>query len=116
MSEMDLQHLAAGVQYIKDRLAIEDRIHRHARGHDRFDIEIMSSCYHPDGIDAHGAAAINSAAEYGEMDVMPTVWKSATGNGRSPYSSAADYIKGVRGKRAVCYMRPLTLEGEVERL
>ncbi len=43
---IDLEQLARDVQYLKDRQAIEDCVHRHARGHDRFDVEIMTSCYH----------------------------------------------------------------------
>jgi hypothetical protein len=186
MSETDLQQLAADVQYIKDRLAIEDCIHRHARGHDRFDVEIMTGCYHPDGIDEHGAAAINSGAEYAEwanriheqgallhlhnitshtceidgdtahaesyvivgllnpdgvtlrfingryvdrLEKRDGQWKIALrrctldfmlqGDAslmKSPYISAAGYIKGVRGKKDVSYLRPLTLNAEVERL
>lgn len=108
MSDIDLQLLAADVKYLKDRLAIDDCIHQHARGHDRFDVKIMTDCYHADGVDEDGAAAINGGAEYG-------AWASRI-HEQSPYISAAGYIKGVRGKSDVSYMRPLTLEGEVERL
>jgi hypothetical protein len=62
---IDLEQLARDVQYLKDRQAIEDCIHRHARGHDRFDVAIMTSCYHSDGIDEHGAA-VNLGPAYGE--------------------------------------------------
>jgi hypothetical protein len=65
MDQTALERLARDVQYLKDRLAIEDVVHRHARGHDRFDVEIMTSCYHPDGIDEHGAA-VNKGPDYGE--------------------------------------------------
>jgi hypothetical protein len=64
MMAIDLDQLARDVQYLKDRRAIEDCIHRHARGHDRFDVELMTNCYHPDGVDEHGAA-INKGSEYG---------------------------------------------------
>lgn len=186
MSDIDLHQLAADVKYLKDRLAIEDCVHQHARGHDRFDVAIMSGCYHRDGIDEHGAAAINNGAEYGEwanqiheqgallhlhnitthtceidgdvahaesyvlvgllnpdgvsvrfingryvdrLEKREGVWRIALrrctldfmlqGDAslmKSPYISAAGYIKGVRDKSDVSYMRPLTLEGEVERL
>lgn len=186
MSDIDLQQLAADVAYIKDRMAIEDCIHRHARGHDRFDVEMMTACYHADGVDEHGAAAVYPGPEYGE-------WANATHargaqqnlhnitthtcdingdtahaesyvlvallnpdgitarfiNGRyvdrlekrngewrialrrctldlmlqgdaslmqSPYISAAGYIKGLRDKGDVSYLRPLTLDAAVERL
>ena len=186
MSTINLEHLAADVQYLKDRLAIEDCIHRHARGHDRFDVEVMTDCYHPDGIDEHGAAAIHTGPEYGEwankihaqgallnlhnitthtceidgetahaesyvlvgllnpdgvsvrfingryvdrLEKRDGQWKIALrrctldfllqGDAsllKSPYISAAGYIRGTRDKGDVSYMRPLTLEGEVERL
>ena len=65
MSEgIDLARLAADVQYLKDRQAIADVVNRHAHGHDRFDIEVMTSCYHEDGIDEHGFA-VNPGPEYG---------------------------------------------------
>ncbi|WP_029432318.1 nuclear transport factor 2 family protein [Blastococcus sp. URHD0036] len=64
MDPIDLERLARDVQYLKDRREIEDVVHRHARGHDRFDVDLMTSCYHPDGIDEHGAA-VNTGPDYG---------------------------------------------------
>lgn len=64
MDQAALEQLAQDVRYIKDRLAIADVVNQHARGHDRFDVEIMTACYHPDGIDEHGAA-INKGPDYG---------------------------------------------------
>jgi ketosteroid isomerase-like protein len=186
MSEIDLHQLAANVAYIKDRMAIQDCIHSHARGHDRFDVDAMTASYHPDGIDEHGAAAVNCGPEYGEwanqthargalqnlhnitthtceidgdiahaesyvlvgllnpdgitarfingryvdrLEKRDGEWKIALrrctldlmlqGDAsmmQSPYISAAGYIKGVRDKGDVSYMRPLTLDGAVERL
>lgn len=183
---VDLEQLARDVAYLKDRLAIEDCVHTHARGHDRFDVEMMTACYHEDGIDEHGAAAIHSGPDYGEwanathargallnLHNITTHTCEITGdtahaesyvlvgllnpdgvsvrfiNGRyvdrlekrdgtwrialrrctldfmlqgdasllkSPYIGAAGYIRGTRDKRDVSYMRPLTLDGEVERL
>ncbi len=66
MAEIDLQRLAQDVQFLKDRLAINDCVHNHARGHDRFDIDLLTAAYHPDGIDEHGGAAINRGPEYAE--------------------------------------------------
>jgi hypothetical protein len=71
MDPIDLERLARDIAYLKDRQAIADCIHRHARGHDRFDVDLMTGCYHPDGIDEHGAAAINQGPEYG-------AWANAT--------------------------------------
>ena len=61
---VDLESLARDVQYLKDRQAIEDCVHRHARGHDRFDEALMTACYHADGVDEHGGAAINLGPSY----------------------------------------------------
>lgn len=58
-----LEQLQREVTYLKDRLAIADCIHRHARGHDRFDTEMLTEAYHRDGIDEHGAA-VNPGPEY----------------------------------------------------
>src|SRR5688500_4726454 len=38
---IEIEQLARDIAILKDRLAIEDCIHRHARGHDRFDVELM---------------------------------------------------------------------------
>jgi hypothetical protein len=57
--ERELRHLA-------DRRAIEDLVHAHARGHDRFDLALLRGAYHPDGVDEHGSAAINSGPDYAE--------------------------------------------------
>ena len=62
----DLNQLAKDVQYLIDRRAIEDVIHTHARGHDRFDVDLLTAAYHPDGIDEHGAASINMGPEYAQ--------------------------------------------------
>jgi hypothetical protein len=61
----ELEQLRSDVQYLKDRQAILDCIARHARGHDRHDIELLTSAYHPDGTDEHGHA-INPGPKYGE--------------------------------------------------
>lgn len=53
------------VRYLKDRLAILDVVQTHARGHDRFDSELLTDAYHPDGIDEHGAA-VNAGPVYAE--------------------------------------------------
>lgn len=64
MADIDFVALMRDVAYLKDRRAIEDVIHLHARGHDRFDVDLLTAAYHPDGVDEHGAAAINSGSDY----------------------------------------------------
>jgi ketosteroid isomerase-like protein len=43
-----------GLQRVLDELAIRAVIARYARGIDRFDMELVRSCYHADATDAHG--------------------------------------------------------------
>lgn len=66
MPSLDIEQLARDVAYLKDRRAIEDCIHAHARGHDRFDVGLLTAAYHPDGVDEHGSASINQGPEYAE--------------------------------------------------
>lgn len=61
--EINIDQLRQDVQYLMDRTAILDCIARHARGHDRFDVELLTDTYHPDGVDEHGYA-INPGPEY----------------------------------------------------
>lgn len=65
MNASDLTQLQADVEYLKDRLAIEDCVHRHARGHDRFDVDLLTAAYHEEGVDEHGNA-VNQGSEYAE--------------------------------------------------
>jgi hypothetical protein len=60
-----LEQLRRDVQYLKDRQAILDCIARHARGHDRHDVELLTAAYHEDGVDEHGYA-INPGPKYAE--------------------------------------------------
>ena len=64
-ADESLDQLRRDVQYLKDRQAILDCIARHARGHDRHDIELLTSAYHEDGIDEHGYA-VNSGPKYAQ--------------------------------------------------
>jgi hypothetical protein len=43
------------VEQLSDRQEIADVILRYARGIDRFDLDLVRSCYHPDAYDDHGA-------------------------------------------------------------
>ena len=53
------------LQELIDRQAIFDCIKRNSRGNDRFDVELVSSSYHPDGFHELGERLI-SGHEYGE--------------------------------------------------
>ena len=64
VDEERFARLERDIAEIRDRQAILDLVHRHARGHDRFDVDLLTSAYHPDGIDEHGAAAVNRGPEY----------------------------------------------------
>lgn len=63
--ESELQALRRDVSYLMDRAAITDCIAAHARGCDRHDIDLITSCYHRDGVDEHGRV-VNLGGEYGE--------------------------------------------------
>lgn len=58
-----LAQLQADVRYLKDRFEIQDCIARHARGHDRHDVELLTSTYHHDAVDEHGRM-VNAGADY----------------------------------------------------
>lgn len=45
---------AATLQMLVDRMAIMDCLTRYCRGVDRFDRDLILSCYHPDAEDDHG--------------------------------------------------------------
>ena len=62
-AENDLDVLRRDVQYLMDRQAILDCIARHARGHDRHDVDLLTGAYHEDGVDEHGHA-INPGPKY----------------------------------------------------
>ncbi|MBA4864699.1 nuclear transport factor 2 family protein [Streptomyces sp. PSKA54] len=54
LNEEQLEQLRRDVRYLKDRTAILDCVSRHARGHDRFDADLLTAAYHADGVDEHG--------------------------------------------------------------
>jgi len=64
-TEEELEQLRRDVRYVKDRIDILDCVHNQSRGHDRHDVEIMTSVYHDDGVDEHGPA-VNPGPAYGE--------------------------------------------------
>lgn len=63
--EEEIKQLRSLLQTMKDRQDILDCLVREARGRDRHDAALTSSCYWEDGADEHGAA-ITAGAEYGE--------------------------------------------------
>ena len=65
MNDDALEQLRRDVQYVRDRLDILDCVNNQSRGHDRHDVELMTSVYHDDGVDEHGAV-MNLGPEYGE--------------------------------------------------
>jgi hypothetical protein len=61
----ELAVLRSEVRYLRDRTDILDCIARHARGCDRHDVSLITSAYHPDGVDEHGHAR-NAGTDYGD--------------------------------------------------
>src|SRR4051812_49178017 len=65
MTDDELEQLRRDVEQLKDRAAILDVVSRHARGCDRHDADLLTSTYHPDGADEHGAVRNPGAAYAG---------------------------------------------------
>jgi hypothetical protein len=63
-SSDEIDELRREIRCVRDRLEIRDVINTQARGHDRHDVELMTSVYHDDGIDEHGPT-VKTATEYG---------------------------------------------------
>ena len=61
-----LEELEKKIRYLADRQAILDCVARNARGCDRHDSDLLSSSYHGDGIDEHGAAHTLPGPKYHE--------------------------------------------------
>ncbi len=70
MTDQELADLCRDIRYVKDRIEILDCVHKQARGHDRHDVELMTSVYHADGVDEHGPT-VKAGPDYGE-------WANAT--------------------------------------
>jgi hypothetical protein len=64
-TEERLAALEAKMQEMTDRQAIFDCIKRNSRGNDRFDVDLVTSSYHGDGLHELGEKHI-SGREYGE--------------------------------------------------
>lgn len=63
--EARLAMLEAQMQEVQDRQAIFDCIKRNSRGNDRFDVDLVTSSYHDDGVHELGEKEI-SGRQYGE--------------------------------------------------
>ena len=63
--EDELAALRTEVRYLKDRQDVLDCVMNQSRGHDRHDLELMTSVYFDDAIDEHGPV-VKSGPEYGE--------------------------------------------------
>jgi hypothetical protein len=62
----ELAQLKAQVQRLQDRQDILDVIVRESRGRDRHDLEMIASCYWPEGADEHGPVPF-PAPDYPEI-------------------------------------------------
>lgn len=65
MTDDELDQLRRDVTFVKDRIEILDVISNVARGHDRHDVDLITACYHDDGVDEHGAT-VNPGPDYAE--------------------------------------------------
>ena len=59
----ELEQLRRDVRYLTDRAAILDCVAAHARGCDRYDVELLTGTYHHDGVDVHGDT-VNAGPAY----------------------------------------------------
>ena len=64
--EAQLAELGRTVGYLKDRADILDCIQRESRARDRQDVDMISGCWWPEGVDEHGAV-IATADVYPEQ-------------------------------------------------
>jgi hypothetical protein len=85
-----LEAAQAELQLMKDRQAILDCIVRESRGRDRHDVDLINSCYWPDGaIDA--GARVTPASEYAErQNAGHTAGFSATSHNLTNHACEID--------------------------
>lgn len=62
--EDELGELRRRIQYLEDRTSVLDCVMNQARGHDRHDVELLTSVYFEDGVDEHGPV-VKTGPEYG---------------------------------------------------
>ncbi len=58
--EARIEKLESELENLRDREAIREAIHRYCQAVDRCDLEMLKSCYWPDGYDDHGFFAGNA--------------------------------------------------------
>ncbi|MBL7493253.1 MULTISPECIES: nuclear transport factor 2 family protein, partial [unclassified Frankia] len=63
-TDTEIEALRREVRFLRDRQDILDCVNKQSRGHDRHDVELMTSVLHSDGIDEHGSVS-NVGAAYG---------------------------------------------------
>jgi ketosteroid isomerase-like protein len=69
------------IQEMLDKHAIREVIYRYCRGVDRGDVELLSSCYHPDAFDDHAGRTFNGLnVAQGLVDWMTGLTTSTTHN------------------------------------
>jgi hypothetical protein len=66
MDQQEFEALKATVRELKDRQDILDCLVRESRGRDRHDVEMIASCYWPEGSDEHGPKPV-PALDYPEV-------------------------------------------------
>jgi hypothetical protein len=104
-----LEALARDVQYLSDRQAILDCIANQSRGHDRHDVDLMTSVYHGRYVD--------------RLDKRDGVWRIAvrrctlevaftvdTSMLTSDALASFHFAKGSRDPRDLTYQRPLEID------
>ena len=79
MTAVDVEALAAQVQYLVDRDAIWDCVYRYARGLDRHDPDVLASPFHEDAIDKHGdfVGGRDEFVEWG-LELLSSQWDAHT--------------------------------------
>jgi hypothetical protein len=90
-----LEKLERRLAHLEDREAIRDVIYRYCRAVDRADVELLKSCYWPDGFDDHGFYGGN-AHEFAEfVGPLLRVTMSTT-------HSCSNPIIEIEGDKAYC--------------
>ena len=89
----DFEALAKEVRYLRDRLEIQDCIHRYCRGLDRLDRELALSAYHADGSDDRGGPFVGSPQEFVDW-VFPDL-KNAKGTSHNISNISCEIVGDV---------------------
>jgi hypothetical protein len=92
----ELAELKAAMQHLKDRQEIHDVIVRESRGRDRHDVDLIASCYWPEGADEHGPVPF-PATDYPEIANK----QHAAGFGMNQHN-LANHTCEIAGNSAFC--------------